>query len=157
MTAEGQPSEVAIAASVPAAPVAETAPRAMPWPVPMPMETPIPEVAMTVTAEPLAVAVESAPVVEAPVEPAPVVVAPVAAPTEPEVAVAVQPEPAIPVPAVDLTANLEQAGLVMIETAATRIQSAMPIEPAKPQLGRKPKAPVVVPDEPLQMVETRHD
>jgi fused signal recognition particle receptor len=93
-------------------------------------------------AEPVAVVVEPAPV-----EPQPV----------PEVVIAVQPEPVVPAPAVNVTANLEQAGLVMIETAATRSQSAAPIELPKPQLGRKPKAPVVVADEPLQMVETRHD
>jgi hypothetical protein len=172
MKAEGQPAEateVAIAASAPSTPDVETTTRAMPWPVPMPMSVATPEVAASEPAEPVAVAtVEPALVVEAaPSEPtsvavevAPVaapVVAPVVASPEPEVAVAAQAPQAPQPPAVDLSATLEHVGLVMIETAATRTQSAAPIEIAKPQLGRKPKAPVVIPDEPLQMVETRHD
>jgi hypothetical protein len=109
------------------------------------MPAAVAEVAAPAAAEPVAVVVEAAPV-----EPTPEVAVPVVA----------QPEPAVQapvVPVVDVSANLEQAGLVMIETAATRVQSAAPIELPKPQLGRKPKAQVVVADEPLQMVETRHD
>jgi ribonuclease E len=123
----------------------DASPRAMPWPVPMPMPAEVAEVVAPAEAAPLAAVAEAAP----------------AAPM-PEVAVAVvaQPEPVVQapvVPVVDVAANLEQAGLVMIETAAPRGQPAAPVELPRPQLGRKPKPPVVVASEPLQMVETRHD
>ena len=51
-------------------------------------------------------------------------------------------------------ADLQQAGLVMIETVAAA-QPAAP-EPMAPPLGRKPKPVPVVANEPLQMVETRN-
>ncbi|CAG4883348.1 fused ribonucleaseE: endoribonuclease; RNA-binding protein; RNA degradosome binding protein [Georgfuchsia toluolica] len=82
-------------------------------------------------------------------------VAPEAPPVQP---IATTPAPApVAAPAeVDVSASLQQAGLIMIETAA----GAQPIivEPAPAQpLGRKPKPIVVIPDEPLQMVETKHE
>jgi ribonuclease E len=141
-TDEALQSETALAVAAPQAPIVEATPRAMPWPVPMPMPAVVAEVALAVAVEPVVVVAEVAPV-----EPVPEVAVPVVA----------QPEPAVQAPVVDVSANLEQAGLVMIETAASRIQSAAPIELPKPQLGRKPKAPVIVAEEPLQMVETRHD
>ena len=60
-------------------------------------------------------------------------------------------------PKADLSASLEQAGLVLIET---RSGNAPPVPEAlitgQPQ-GRKPRPPVAIPNEPLQMVETRQD
>jgi ribonuclease E len=93
------------------------------------------------------------PAVEPMIEP---VAEPVIAPAAEPVAAVVPPAP-VAEPVVDVAANLEQAGLVMIETAANRAQAAAPIELPKPQLGRKPRAAVVVADEPLQMVETRRE
>ncbi len=77
---------------------------------------------------------------------------------------AVQPEPLIDVavaavaeaPQINLAANLEQAGLVMIETVSSvGIAPTLPIE--VPKLGRKPKPSVMIANEPLQMIETRRD
>jgi ribonuclease E len=153
MAPEALQPEVAVTVAAPQAPEAAEAPRAMPWPVPMPMPVVVPEVpAEAVAAEPVAAVAEPVPV-----EPAPAVAASIVSQPVPEPAVAVQPEPVGQAPAIDVSANLEQAGLVMIETVASQVQSAAPIELPKPQLGRKPKAPVIVAEEPLQMVETRRD
>ena len=65
--------------------------------------------------------------------------------------VAPPPAPVEAAAPIDLSANLEQAGLVMIETQAK--PAATPAEPA-PVLGRKPRPAVVIAEEPLQMVET---
>jgi ribonuclease E len=55
---------------------------------------------------------------------------------------------------VDLSASLQQAGLQMVETSNA---VAVPAAPSVTQpLGRKPKPTVVIPAEPLQMVETQH-
>ena len=62
----------------------------------------------------------------------------------------------IEAPAAEIAAkpvDLASAGLVMIETSAT---AATPVTPEPPvQLGRKPRPPVTIAEEPLQMVETR--
>jgi ribonuclease E len=80
-------------------------------------------------------------------------VAEAAAPAPTPAPIAVTPAPQV----VDLASNLEQAGLVMIETAAGKaMPAAVTPEPAKP-LGRKPKPVPVITQEPLQMVETKHD
>ncbi|NJD35387.1 MAG: ribonuclease E/G, partial [Betaproteobacteria bacterium] len=96
--------------------------------------------------------------------------APVAAEPSPqpeavaEAAVVAMPPPAadpivVPpasVPAVvDIKESLQQIGLVMIETshAAPVADSFAPAQP----LGRKPKPAPVLANEPLQMVETKHD
>jgi ribonuclease E len=131
--------------AVAALPVA--APRPMPWPIPMPMPAPVPEVAPEPVVAAAAVPV-SAPVIEAQVA----VPREAAAEPAPVVSPAPQIEPAAPV---DIDADLQQAGLVMIETAATSV--AVPVEPLEPKLGRKPKAPMAIAEEPLQMVETRRD
>ncbi|HZV53795.1 MAG TPA: Rne/Rng family ribonuclease [Rhodocyclaceae bacterium] len=129
----------ATAVATPVESVAEARP--MPWPVPMPVA-----------------AAESVPAV--------VAAEPIAVPTPPVVAVEIKPEPKIevpvkaepmPAPVIDVATNLQQAGLVMIETAAGTPRPAPPLEVPQPRLGRKPKASVVVVQEPLQMVETRHD
>ena len=139
--------------------------RPMPWPVPIPVATAPNEA--TPPAESAVAMVEAvaprlpeeqdivAPVVEMAIEVPPEL--PVAPAVAVEPAVVVEPEPVQSVAPVDLSVNLEQAGLVLVETAAESLKSAAPIEMPKPQLGRKPKPPVIVPDEPLQMVETRHD
>lgn len=132
------------------------------------------------SAEPSVMAETHAPVVEASL--APPVVQPVVQP----VAIHHQPLPqpmpepvavqALPVPAavveptpiprptpqpikVDLSGSLEQAGLVMIETAAektARLDGQFTVSEPQ-QFGRKPKPVVVIADEPLQIVETRRE
>ena len=70
--------------------------------------------------------------------------------------------PVVPVPMASITppanlsASLEQAGLVLIETSSS-IRPAVEVATAPQPLGRKPRPPMVVPDEPLQMMETRKD
>jgi hypothetical protein len=55
-----------------------------------------------------------------------------------------------------MSASLQQAGLVLIETAAGQ-RSAEPIVVPQPALGRKPKPVAAIASEPLQMVETKRD
>jgi ribonuclease E len=57
---------------------------------------------------------------------------------------------------VDVSASLQQAGLVMIETSSAQPQLAAIVLP-EPALGRKPRAAPTPVSEPLQMVETRRD
>jgi ribonuclease E len=155
---EGAPAEVSgiamaenatiepVSVMTAAAPALEAAPRPMPWPVPMPM----PQVSEPIRVE----APAPQPVVEpVPVEPHAAVASP--APQLPPAAepIAVQAESA----PVNIADNLAQVGLVMIETAASKAQSAVPIETPVQPLGRKPKAQVTIADEPLQMVETRNN
>jgi hypothetical protein len=59
---------------------------------------------------------------------------------------------AVPGP-VDVSASLEKAGLVMIETSAVQPENA--VATPSQQLGRKPRPVVVVPSEPLEIVETK--
>ena len=54
---------------------------------------------------------------------------------------------------VDLSADLEKAGLQMVETSASTSYVPAPSVPPQP-LGRKPKPAVVINAEPLQLVET---
>jgi len=106
--------------------------------MPEPEPVAVPE---TVTPEPLAVPEAPSPVatvVEEGVQPAPAIVEATAPPAAP----------------IDLTADLAQAGLVLIETSAAK---PMPVDVPKQPLGRKPKPVMSVADEPLQMVETRRD
>jgi hypothetical protein len=79
-------------------------------------------------------------------------VATIAVPVEvPQPAALPPPAPAV----VDVSASLQQAGLVMIETVSTPLQAAI-VLPA-PTLGRKPKIAPPVASEPLQMVETQRN
>ncbi|MCF8199283.1 MAG: Rne/Rng family ribonuclease [Sulfuritalea sp.] len=87
-----------------------------------------------------AVAIEAPPVAE-PVQQSSPVVEPIIVPPAPK-----------PAP-VDLSGSLEKAGLVMIETQAAT-QTEATFEPP-PVLGRKPKPAQTIPDEPLQLVETK--
>jgi ribonuclease E len=105
--------------------------------------------------------VEAAPVVAA----EPVVASQPVVASEPVVAIEAAPEP-VPVPAnipaaitapaqpIDLSAELQKAGLQLIETSGAAPAPVMQT-PAQP-LGRKPKPAPVLNSEPLQMVETQH-
>ncbi|WP_114649691.1 Rne/Rng family ribonuclease [Pseudothauera hydrothermalis] len=104
--------------------------------------TPLAEVAAPAAAEqadePAATAVQT---------PAPTLVAaPVAADTE---------QSRSPAAPIDLGEVLAQSGLVMIETRRDKLEAfqQQPEEPARP-LGRRPRPPVQVSNEPLQQVET---
>ena len=55
---------------------------------------------------------------------------------------------------IDLSADLEKAGLKLVETTSNTAYVATPSMPAQP-LGRKPKPATVINSEPLQMVETQ--
>ncbi|MCM2307953.1 MAG: Rne/Rng family ribonuclease [Sulfuritalea sp.] len=102
---------------------------------------------MAPVAAPAAVAPAPQSVVEAAAAPepaaAPVVANPIIVPPAP------QPAP------VDVKESLQQVGLVMIETSHAA-PVANTFAPAQP-LGRKPKPAPVIPNEPLQLVETKHD
>lgn len=118
------------------------------------------ETIQTETVAPAAApAVESAPAVQtsnpvAEIAAATPAIAPrVEAVAEPEPAPAAAVVETAPVVVESKPADLASAGLVMIETKAGVVAPAIP-EPTV-QLGRKPRAPVVVADEPLQMVETQ--
>ncbi len=121
--------------SAPAIETAETeVSKPMPWPTPAPIVAePAPVVEVPVSAQPITLPVAE-PVASIPVAP----VAPVAPP---------------PAEQVDLSTDLQKAGLQLVETSS----SAAPVMIAvpAPTLGRKPKAAVVIPDEPLQLVETQ--
>jgi hypothetical protein len=102
------------------------------------------------------------PVIEPVVEP---VVRIEATVPQPVAAVTIEPQP-LPVESIavkaesapiSVAANLEQVGLVMIETAAGKTLSAPPIETSTQPLGRKPKAAIAIASDPLQMVETHRD
>jgi hypothetical protein len=58
------------------------------------------------------------------------------------------------VPAPDFSSNLAQAGLIMVQTSHPAPPTSF--EPVQP-LGRKPKLGVILPNEPLQMIETKPD
>jgi ribonuclease E len=109
------------------------------------------------TQSPVAVTVaETAPVTSLPpviAEPVASVTVPVSAPHEVPQPPAVTPTPTPVV--IDVSASLQQAGLVMIETSSAQSQAAI-VLPA-PTLGRKPKAVPTIASEPLQMVETTRD
>ncbi len=130
--------------------------RPMPWPVPMPVAA----TRSTVSdAAPTSQPIDSAPPSVA--SPAMVLPAVPAASAEAGVEATAKPEPKpapapASAPAVDLAATLEQVGLVMIQTSSAATQPATSAE-TPITLGRKPKVPVVIAEQPLQMVETRHN
>ncbi|MEW6514738.1 MAG: Rne/Rng family ribonuclease [Pseudomonadota bacterium] len=119
-----------------AAPVVEPAVEV----VPVAVQEEAPEPVADATAAPATVASEPVAVIEVAPEPTPVsanIPAAIAAPAEP----------------IDLSNELQKAGLQLIETSSKA--SAPVIEaPAQP-LGRKPKPVAVISNEPLQMVETQ--
>ncbi len=80
-------------------------------------------------------------------------IAPITAEIVPEVAPASPQLTFTATAPVDVSASLEKAGLVMIETSAVQPASAAPVQ----TLGRKPRPVVVVASEPLQIVETKRD
>ena len=97
---------------------------------------------------PVPVAVSTEPVEEfATPAPAPVVAAePVYAPI---------PMPAPVEPQADISVALQECGLVMVETSRERATAQVPANP-EIHLGRKPKAAVVVGNEPMMQLQTRH-
>jgi ribonuclease E len=124
------PAETAVppAPTFVAEPAAAPAPKPMPWPTPMPMSEAAPAPQEAVTA---AEAVATAPAEE------PKAAAPVTAPENP----------------IDISVELEKAGLQLVETSGMAPAAVQPA--AAPKLGRKPKPAAVISSEPLQMVETR--
>ena len=61
-----------------------------------------------------------------------------------------------PTPAKDFSDTLQQAGLILIQTAQTAQAPSTPVMPTPP-LGRKPKPIQMIANEPLQMIETKPD
>ncbi len=115
------------------------APKPMPWPTP-------------VQSSPASVEMDApvaAPVVET--------IIPVAEPAPVAVAAATMVAPAITAPEnpIDLSSELEKAGLQLVETSGVAPQTPAVQAPAQP-LGRKPKPAPVINNEPLQMVETQN-
>jgi ribonuclease E len=142
-----------------AAPVVASVTEALPLVVsqlaPVVATAPEPVTVAVVTETPVIapMAVDLAPISEvAAAEPPSVVNVPVSTPAPNTLPATV--EPVSPAPKVDLSASLQSAGLVMIETTGNSAPAPNNPEPA-PTLGRKPKAVVVIADEPLQMVETK--
>ncbi|MBI5898207.1 MAG: Rne/Rng family ribonuclease [Rhodocyclales bacterium] len=157
-------SPAAPAQEAPATPVAHWFPTPVQTaPAPTPAIEPLPAAEPVTATEPVTVTVVAVSPAPTPViaeAPAPVVTEPIQVIAAAPAAPAPTPDPIVlpPVPApapVDLSASLQQAGLVMIETssAAPREQP----QPEAPKLGRKPRPTQVVATEPLQMVETRRE
>jgi ribonuclease E len=90
-----------------------------------------------------------------PAESAPQVTTTAAEPAAPVAPVVVSAPP--PAPKVDLSVSLEQAGLIMIETSGDTAPPAVEFQMPAQSLGRKPRPVAVIPNEPLQMVETRNN
>jgi ribonuclease E len=132
------PTSAVAEVAVDVAPAEPAAAKPMPWPTPLQLPSASPE-----EAAPLA-----APAVEAIVpalEPAPVVAA---------AATTVAPVITAPENPIDLSSELEKAGLQLVETSGAAPQAPAQQVPAQP-LGRKPKPAPVISNEPLQMVETQ--
>ena len=141
-----------------------------PWPTPIPLESaPEPQPVIDeptvaeVAAQPIVIAeeitapaVEAAAAVPAPApQPVPAPASVAAAPEPIQPSVVATPAPMVEQPPVDIATNLEQVGLVMIETVASA--PVQQIVVPQPPLGRKPKTAAVIAAEPLQMVETRKE
>ena len=160
VTVEAAPGEPAVEAEVEAAPRAEAPVEIAAAPIAE--ESAVPAEAGTT---PPAVAEEATVEVETPAtaeEPVPQVVAdtvPEAEAEEPTMQAEAVPAVEEPVKAarpsdpISVAAPLEQAGLVMIETKGGRAPAAQP--QAEVRLGRTPRRPKPVAEEPLQQVETR--
>ena len=104
-----------------------------------PAPAPVPVVEVAPPAQDIVVAAEPPVVAEAVAPPAPVQSTPV--------------PPAPPKPQVDISVSLQDSGLMLVET---RPGATLVAEPESPTpLGRKPKAAVMVSDEPMMQVETR--
>jgi ribonuclease E len=120
--------------------------------VPTPLPTPV-EIPATVVESLPAESIAAPHLVVEVAEPAVVPVAPPAAEL-----VAITPPAAEPVPVVDLDKALEESGLVMVETSSDKAKSWQPEVSASevaPRPRRKRPVAVVVPEEPLVMVETQ--
>ncbi len=83
---------------------------------------------------------------------------PVVEPVAPmvEIAAAVPLAQVEPAAKIDLSASLEQVGLILIETSHDANRTSAISAPPQ-QRGRKPRPVAIIPDEPLQMVETKQD
>ena len=104
-----------------------------------PAPAPVPVVEVAPPAQDIVVAAEPPVVAEAVAPPAPVQSTPV--------------PPAPPKLQVDISVSLQDSGLMLVET---RPGATLVAEPESPTpLGRKPKAAVMVSDEPMMQVETR--
>jgi len=145
-----EPAPVAPAAVQ--APATPATPGATPVPAVLPVEAVpgLPAEASVVT--PPASVSASLPIV---VAPQPVVAVPAPPAAVPAAPVAPAPMVQSAAPA-NLSASLEQVGLVLIETSSSVRPSVEVAAPPQP-LGRKPRPPQAIPDEPLQMMETRKD
>ena len=75
-----------------------------------------------------------------------------AIPQQAQASTQVEPEPATSAP-IDLGESIKSTGLELIETRPHSAPSIR-VEQPKPQLGRRPRRPQPVPEEPLQQVET---
>ena len=115
---------------------------------PMPLPMPLPQTeAVEEKIFPAAVIAAELPI-------APIVIVAPAVTIEPVEPIVVPVPP--PPPPVDLSANLQQAGLQMVETSSATLAAAPPASSAPQQLGRKPKPAAIISDEPMQMVETQN-
>ncbi len=132
-------ADAPVAAAVLPAPTFEAplSAKPVPWPTPIPMAPALPAI-------------------EAVVEPVPVLASPVVEETAPQPVAVQDTIPVVIIPPaepVDMSAELQKAGLQLIETVSAAPVSMVntPVQP----LGRKPKPPTILNDEPLQMVETQ--
>ncbi|MDR2209325.1 MAG: Rne/Rng family ribonuclease [Azoarcus sp.] len=99
---------------------------------------------------------ENGPAIEAPTAIAPAVVVPAVVAPETVKEVKTAPEKKSAPVTSDLFGSLEETGLVMIETSSEK--KAVPAAQEEPvRQGRKPRVVAVIPDEPLQQVETQKD
>ena len=157
VTASPIVTEAVVSAPTPVESAAEPTPPA-PTPVAeLPAQQVVVAEAAPVEAEPLPIIAESVVVASTPVIVASEPVAePVTAPMATSVPAPVAEVPIADTPTAaapaDISADLEKAGLQMIETASG-IAAPVAAAPAV-QLGRKPKPAAVITSEPLQMVET---
>jgi ribonuclease E len=141
----GAPSETAVA--VQPAPTFDatvaTTPKPLPWPTPIPLAAP-------------EAASEQAPAAPDDTEKAPQAETPEPQPAAAMTAPAAPPAPAITAPAnpINLSEELSQAGLQLVETRVGTTVAPPVQAPAQP-LGRKPKPAAAISNEPLQMVETQ--
>jgi ribonuclease E len=140
-------ADMAVNAVPPAPTFTETdvpalAPKPMPWPTPIENPPVLVQEPASATVKPAMAEQPSVPVAEQ------VAVTPIAA-------TAVASPLIAPENPIDLSSELEKAGLQLVETSGSVAQISVPQTPA-PQLGRKPKPAPVINSEPLQMVETQN-
>ena len=148
-------TEMPEAAEIPVAAPFSEAPQIAAITAMTPEESPAPVLASAPIPQPAAPLPEEIVAVQ-PVEPA---LQAITTAPEPEALAApvVVSAPPPPAPKIDLSASLEQAGLIMIETSGDTAPPAAEISMPAQSLGRKPRPVAIIPSEPLQMVETRNN